>query len=297
MTLPPIRNPKDGRSLLWSLVFFPVFPAVGLTHPQWWLMFVPVGLYLGFCAGVLAHYHNHRGVFHSDILNRLYSVWLSVFYGFPIFSWIPTHNQNHHKFVNGPGDTTSTLRRAQKDTLYEAVTYPSRSSRWQAPTLALYVRKLHKKRSRALPWAIAQGLAIVFFHLAVIVWSLGRADSPQALSAYVLLVLLPALFAPWSMMFINYVQHVGCNHACPNNHSRNFVGAWENWLVFDAGLHTVHHENPGAHWSQYQELHDRRGSVIHPHLCQRNVFTFLWRHYWRGEKTLTLTESNNSATL
>ena len=97
--------------------------------------------------------------------------------------------------------------------------------------------------------------------------------------SYGLLVAFPALFASWAMMFINYVQHVGCDSTSKNNHSRNFVGSWENWFVFDAGLHTVHHENPGVHWSAYRELHRQRAAGIHPSLCQRNVFSFVVNRY------------------
>ncbi len=47
---------------------------------------------------------------------------------------------------------------------------------------------------------------------------------------------IPASFAAWSMMFTNYVQHVGCDHASADDHSRNFVSRTMNWLVFEAGL-------------------------------------------------------------
>ncbi len=291
----PLKNQKDRRTLLWSLVFFPLLPVIGITHPQWVLLLSPLALYLGFCAGVLSHYHNHRGVFRQPLLNQVYSTWLSIFYGFPIFSWIPTHNQNHHKFINGPGDTTSTLRRGEKDNLYEALTYPTRSSIWQGPALVFYWKKLNKKGFWGLRWAIAQALALVTFHIIALTWSLVQNGLKEGLLAYSLLVLLPALWAPWSMMFINYVQHVGCDYTCPNNHSRNFVGSWENWFVFDAGLHTVHHENPGVHWSHYQELHDKRQERIHPRLCQRNVFSFLWLHYLLG-KRIKITKPLSNAT-
>ena len=68
-------------------------------------------------------------------VNALYSVWLSVFYGFPAFSWIPTHNQNHHRYLNAEGDLTRTTRFSSKNTAWNFLTYPWVSSYYQAPAI------------------------------------------------------------------------------------------------------------------------------------------------------------------
>jgi fatty acid desaturase len=252
---------------------------VAFFEPAIALWLLPLSLYLSFCAGVLTHYHNHRAVFHGRLLNKIYSLWLSVFYGFPIFSWIPTHNKNHHRYQNGPGDNTSTDKLRGGDGFFQLLSYPTRSSAWQAPALLSYLRSLRKKRSSAFRWAVAQTVVIPLFHLATFATFAVSYDVVTALDVYLLLVLIPALFAPWSMMVINYVQHIGCDANSADNHSRNFVGKWENWLVFDAGLHTVHHEHPGVHFSEYQRLHDARKDRIAPDLNQRNVLSFMIAHY------------------
>ena len=240
---------------------------------------LPVTLYLAFCAGVLTHYHNHLGVFRSRTLNRLYSLWLSLFYGFPIFSWIPTHNQNHHKYTNGPLDATSTFRSGKPDGFVEALVYPIRSSAWQLSAVVNYFRAARTKGSQEFSWLVLQvgivpGVHIILFALLIFVHGSG-----PGLLAYAASALVPALLAPYFMMLINYVQHVGCDPSSADNHSRNFVGRWENWLVFEAGLHTVHHEHPGTHWSEYPRLHSLRESQLNPILKQRNVLTFLWSRY------------------
>lgn len=274
-----LRDAADRRTLLWSLGMFPLLPVCALLRPQLAPYLLPVALYFGFCSGVLAHYHNHRGVFRRDTPNQLYSVWLSVFYGFPLFGWIPTHNQNHHKFVNGPGDVTRTDRDGRGDTLWHALSYPTRSSKCQLPLVLGYLRKAWRRGAAKRYWLLAQTLAVPVVHGAIAAacvhfhgWALG-------LLGYGGLVLLPALFASWSMMFINYVQHVGCDPSSADRHSRDFVGSWQNWFVFDAGLHSVHHEQPGAHWSQYRALHEQRKGGLDPALCERDVLTFVWRHY------------------
>jgi fatty acid desaturase len=90
---------------------------------------------------------------------------------------------------------------------------------------------------------------------------------------------IPASFAAWSMMFTNYVQHVGCDHDSTDNHSRNFTGRAMNWLVFEAGYHTVHHEHPGIHWSAYPALHGWRAARIAPHLNQQTIFRYCFERY------------------
>jgi fatty acid desaturase len=90
---------------------------------------------------------------------------------------------------------------------------------------------------------------------------------------------VPAGFASWSMMFTNYVQHVDCDPESSDNHSRNFVSPLQNWFVFDAGFHTVHHEQPGVHWSHYRRLHAARAAAIDPSLNQSSIFGFCFRRY------------------
>ena len=276
-----LRHAADRRTLFWSLGLFPTLAVWAVYAPHFALYLVPLSLYLGFCAGVLAHYHNHRGVFRRDGLNQLYAVWLSVFYGFPLFGWIPTHNQNHHKFVNGPRDVTRINRDGKRDTLWNAVTYPMRSSAWQLPLVTAYFRHVWRRGRSHRYWLLGQILAVPLAHGLMAATCVHIHGWHQGGVAYGILVLLPSLFASWSMMFINYMQHVGCDPDSPHGHSRDFVGSLQNWFVFDAGLHTVHHEHPGLHWSNYRARHARRQHAIEPHLCEPNVFAFLWRRYGR----------------
>lgn len=99
---------------------------------------------------------------------------------------------------------------------------------------------------------------------------------------YAVAFLVPALFALWALMFTNYIQHVHCDPRSSDNHSRNFVSPAANWLVFDAGYHTVHHEYPGTHWSQYAELHAQRAHRIDPRLNEHSIPVFAVKNYLLG---------------
>jgi len=273
-----LRHSKDRRTVFWALVLFPIPALVVLLAPEVSPLFFLPALYLAFSAGVISHYFNHRPVFHSRGLNAAYSCWLSVFYGFPLFGWVPSHNQNHHKFVNGAGDHTST-QVMKSDGLLAALLYPSFSSRAQMGDLSAYLKRLWRKQgsSRFLP--LLQAAALVSAHVGLAITAIASHGFTLGGGAYVALVLGPALFSSWSMMFINYIQHVGCDPSSPDNHSRNFVSRSLNWWVFEAGLHTVHHENPGRHWSEYPSLHEARARDIAPTLLQNDIPSFLVRRY------------------
>ncbi|MDP9036628.1 MAG: fatty acid desaturase, partial [Myxococcota bacterium] len=93
------RVPSDYRTLLWAFGFFPALILVAYSHPRLLVWTAPLALYMGFCAGIFAHNHNHCPTFVSRTANEVFAMWVSVLYGHPIFAWIPTHNRNHHKFV------------------------------------------------------------------------------------------------------------------------------------------------------------------------------------------------------
>ena len=104
------RRIEDYRTLLWVLVFAPLLVALHYLHPGWGLALLPVSCYFAIATGVIAHNHMHRPVLRSKWANELLSGCLSVFYGYPVFAWLPTHNLNHHKLVNRRGDATITWR-------------------------------------------------------------------------------------------------------------------------------------------------------------------------------------------
>jgi fatty acid desaturase len=86
----------------------------------------------------------------------------------------------------------------------------------------------------------------------------------------------------WGMSFINFIQHVHCDPWSAHNHSRNFISRFGNWLAFNNGFHTVHHDHPGAHWSHLPELHAGIVHLIHPELRQSSILGFCLRSYALG---------------
>jgi fatty acid desaturase len=279
-----LRHASDWRTLLWAFVLFPAVGFAPYVEPRLIPWLLPLTLYFGFCAGVFSHNHNHSPTFKSRRLNAFYSAWLSVFYGFPTFAWIPTHNLNHHKYVNKAGDATITWRYSKKNTWLIASTYYFVSAYWQSSVIKEYIAKAKAQNPSLYRQILAQyatlvaaqgsllAIAVVLHHdvwwRGPLVWFFGFGVS--------------ALFANWSMIFINYIQHVHTDPWSEHNHSRNFVSKLGNWLVFNNGYHAAHHESAGLHWSKLPEAHAKIARFIDPELNQASIVGFCINAYLLG---------------
>jgi fatty acid desaturase len=291
-----LRFVEDRRTLLFAFVLFPLVPTLAYLRPELTLWLAPASLYLSYSVGVLTHNHNHCPVFVGRRANAFYAAWLSFFYGFPSFSWIPTHNQNHHRYLNGEGDATRTTRHSENDTLFALLTYPLASAGYQWDGIQRYVRTartLHPERHRRV---LVESAALVLGHACLFALGVGLHGLGTGTLVYAVSVGAPALLAPYFMMFTNYIQHVGCDPQSPDDHSRNFTSRFFNWFVFDNGLHTVHHEHPGVHWSRYRGLHDARSARIAPHLNQSSPFAFVARRYFVDRLVCVFTATWRRAT-
>jgi fatty acid desaturase len=276
------RFPSDYRTLLWAFVLFPAATFAPFASPRLLVWMLPVILYVGFCAGVFAHNHNHCPVFTSRTANGAFAAWVSIFYGHPIFAWIPTHNMNHHKYLNRDGDATITWRYSKKNTWLVASMYFFVSAYWQSQLIRAFVRRVRATSPRLYRRIQLETLSFRAAHAALLATAVALHGWRQGLLVYVGTFGASMAAGLWGMMFINFIQHVHCDPYSEYNHSRNFVSKLGNFLVFNNGFHTAHHEHPGAHWSQLPELHAQIARWIHPELCQASVFGFCMRSYALG---------------
>ncbi|MDP4200210.1 MAG: fatty acid desaturase [Bacteroidota bacterium] len=265
-----LRYRADRRTLLYMVA------TTGLFAIQWVYGFNPfayfVYLFLSIAVTVIAHNHNHVPIWRNKTLNALTDYWLTIFYGFPAFAWIPTHNMNHHALNNREGDYTITYRLTEHNHLMMLLAYPSVSSYYQQKPIRDYIkRQWVEDRSYAL-FCLSQYLLLVLWIavFAIIDWR-------KAL----LYVVVPQQVGLFSVLIFNYVQHVHADEQSKWNHSRNFVG-FLNTLLFNNGLHTVHHERAGMHWSQSREAHAKVEEKISPALIERSFWGYIGRNYFLG---------------
>ena len=264
-----LKDIADVKSLIY------IFITTALFITQWiWLGVNPFiytwYLFMAVAVAVMTHNHNHLPMWRSKVLNVLTDWWLTVFYGFPIFAWIPTHNKNHHRFNNCEGDDSITYRVSEKNNFLTLVSYPTISGYYQQKAIVRYLKEM-KANNREKFWiCISQYVVLILWIAAAII-----IDWEKAL----LFVFIPQQVSLFSVLIFNYVQHVHANEESEWNHSRNFTG-FLNFLLFNNGYHTIHHHKAGLHWNKVPEAHKEIVHNIDPILLERSFWWYIVKSYF-----------------
>lgn len=220
----------------------------GLDLPaRYAALLVPVCGVLSFSSWAIIHNHIHVRTFRVGWLNDLGAMLIGLTVGHPPSGLVLTHNLNHHVHVGKAADWSCPANAGVG---------------WGGLRLLRYavVTPLRMARGRAAPGAPRLPAAIRR-QLARERWLL----YPLALAA---LILRPATFSCFTLpiwlvgslcfLAVNLVQHDACDPWSEAAHSRDFTGRLVNFLFFNGGYHTVHHDRPGLHWSCLPDEHRRR---------------------------------------
>jgi fatty acid desaturase len=266
-----LRYKADFKSIIYAII------TTALLILQWTVIGVnpfsyTIYLFLAVSVAVMTHNHNHVPIWKPKVLNILTDWWLTVFYGFPVFAWIPTHNKNHHRLNNRVGDYTITYRFSEKNNLVTLLTYPTISGFYQQKAIREYLSELWHKNREKFYLCIAQ-----YFVLATWIAAAVLLDWRKAL----MFVIIPQQVSLFSVLIFNYVQHVHANEESDMNHSRNFTG-FLNTLLFNNGYHTIHHMKAGLHWSQVPAEHQKIEHLIDKSLNERSFWWYIFRAYFLG---------------
>lgn len=266
-----LRHKADIKSIIYIVITTSLFVA------QWvWIGFNPFiyiwFLFMAVAVSVMTHNHNHLPMWRSKKLNILTDWWLTVFYGFPVFAWVPTHNKNHHRLNNREGDHSITYRVSERNNFFTLLTYPTVSGYHQQKAIFAYLKDAKANDRKKFWLCIAQYVILATWIVAFFLL-----DWKKAL----LFVIIPQQVSLFSVLIFNYVQHVHANEESEWNHSRNFTGVL-NFLLFNNGLHTVHHHKAGIHWSKVPEAHKEIEHKIDPDLMERSFWWYILRTYILG---------------
>jgi len=264
-----LKNSADVKSLIY------IFITTALFITQWmWLGVNPFMytwyLFMAVTVAVMTHNHNHLPIWRSKTLNLFTDWWLTVFYGFPIFAWIPTHNKNHHRFNNSEGDDSITYRVSEKNNFLTLISYPTVSGYYQQKAIFGYLKDLKANNKEKFWICISQYVVLVLWIAAALL-----IDWEKAL----LFVIIPQQVSLFSVLIFNYVQHVHTNEESEWNHSRNYTG-FLNFLLFNNGYHTIHHHRAGLHWNKVPEAHKEIEKNIDPILLERSFWWYIIRSYF-----------------
>ncbi len=266
-----LRYKADIKTIIYMVL------TTALLILQWTTIGIHPATYVIYCflsiaVSVITHNHNHVRIWKWDIMNTLQDWWLTVFYGFPVFAWIPTHNKNHHKMNNRLGDYTITYRFSEKNNLITLLSYPTISGFYQQKAIRDYLKDQYKNNRERFFLSIAQYVILILWIGAALLIDWRKA---------ILFVIIPQQISLFSVLIFNYVQHVHADEESRWNHSRNFTG-FLNFMLFNNGLHTIHHETAGLHWSKTPEEHKNIEHLIDNSLKERSFWWFIFRNYVLG---------------
>lgn len=265
-----LKYKADIRTVVYMIITTAMFGWFWLNGFSWWLYIIY--LHFSVAVAVMTHNHCHINIWKNRLLNMLTDWWLTVFYGVPVFTWIPTHNRNHHRFNNKEGDTSITYRHTEENNLLSLLRYPSISGFYQMKNSVFPYMADLKTRNPRMYWEnLLQVLVLVLWVVVALV-----IDWQKAL----LYVIIPQQVSAFTVFVFNYVQHVHADEESDYNHSRNFMGV--NLFLFNNGYHTIHHERANLHWSETPEAHKKIEHLIAPHLIEQSFWGYLFRVHVLG---------------
>jgi fatty acid desaturase len=184
------------------------------------------------------HYHAHKNIFKSRILNDISFGVISPFFGIPVGLYHLHHVVMHHKENNKQGWDLSSTEPYQRDSFSQFVIYWMRfiCLIWfELPYYAI-------KRKRILPTIVSITAVSIS---AIIIINVNHTT--------LWLFIIPTIFNSFILMLGNWSQHIFINPSKPRSSyhlTYNVINDECNQRSFNDGYHIEHHLHPGKHWSE-----------------------------------------------
>lgn len=276
-----LRYAADWRTIMFLCLYAALATGGWLLDPSGpllvlWVVVTAVSSWI--CA-VIAHNTVHSPVFKKRWMNKVFQVWVSLSYGFPVSEYVPGHNLSHHKFTQQREDVMRTSK----------VNF-----RWNLLNFLFFflavgpgVTKGNYEYKKVMKKKLPQWNRQLLYEI-IAVWSVKAIVTLIDWRKALCFVWIPHLFAVWGITTVNYLQHDGCDQGHPVNHSRNFVGPLFNWFTLNNGFHGIHHHTPGLHWSLTPKVHaEKYAPTIHPELDQPSLAAYMFKAFIYPGKRVT----------
>lgn len=260
-----LRHQEDTKSIFFSFLTLVTYVLHwNLSSFSYFIFFI--SSLQAFQQAVCIHNFAHCSVFHSKVMNDMYGILLTILSGAPSSLYVPGHNETHHRHLETEKDVMRTTQMTYK---YEAL-----NIFLFFPTIFIKVLKNDftymnekRKQKKRIYYIYCIENIILHFLLFFLFWT----NPAKMLSRY----FMPTLIGKYMIVTLNILQHKSCDPNSKYAHSRNFTGYILNFLFFNNGFHTQHHNTPGLHWSRLEMYHKKIEHLIPHHLNQSNIFLYL----------------------
>ncbi len=278
-----LRHRADIRSLGIIATYFAAFAAAWIAVPVGLdsvAIIVPVVLFVGwlsFLVATITHNTIHAPVFKTNGMNRLMQIVLTLGYGHPVSAYVPGHNLSHHRHTQQAEDVMRTTKVRFRWNLLNFLLFLPSVSGSILKNDRLFIREMKAVKPKWYRQLQIETAIFVVVSIALLVLDWQR---------FILFWWVPHLFAAFGIITINLLQHDGCDDDSEYNHSRNFTGAFLNFVTCNNGYHTLHHMRPGLHWSKLPSVH---AADVAPHmddrLAQPSILAYMFKAYvWPGKR-------------
>jgi len=279
-----LRNPADRRTIAFTGIFFALVAAQWNWGASWspWVRGLVLSLtcVFGAVGAVATHNLVHTPVFRNRTLNNWFRLAVSMNYGTPVSVFLPVHNLSHHEHTQTRRDITRTHKSRFRWNLLNVVLA---GAQWSGAAMKADIAYFKDARERGA--ASYRQMRFELIGFVVLTGALLVLDPVKTL----LYVIIPQQAGQWFITSINFIQHDGCDDDQTGfNHSRNFVGGAFNFLFYNNGYHTIHHMQPGLHWSKCPAAHDKKVKpYIHPALDQKSFVVYFFKAFILPGKRVT----------
>lgn len=201
--------------------------------------------------------------------NKVWQYTLCCSYGYPVSTLIPGHNLSHHKFTQTSKDMIHTDQLQWSHNLINLILFfPTcvKNILIQDHEYLEHQRKMGKplyyQAMREVAWLIAHQVLLGYLNFQAWLW----------------VIFPPQAFGKFAIISMNLLQHDGCPGPEEDkyNFARNFTGTIINYFTCNNGYHTIHHMQPGLHWTEIPKAHaEKVEPYCHPACNRSNMLWYL----------------------
>lgn len=187
------------------------------------------------------HNHAHLPAFENRFLNRVFDTLLTQTTGYPTALWELHHNRGHHRHFLTPEKDVATVLDLETGKVVSQWWYALRGNLTIVRDSLRIDREEVAAGRRSLRGKLFTEFAIqTAITIALLAWD------PLLTFAF---FIVPNATMSWFIWWESYPHHLQVPGTNIYDGSVTVTGKWFNFLNFNIGHHTAHHEKPTLHWS------------------------------------------------
>ena len=175
-----------------------------------------------FFSATIIHNIIHHPLFQNTIIENIFSLFLSIIFGYPIITLVPGHNLSHHKYTELEQDYMRTTNMRYKNNLLNFILFvPSVIRRIGIQDY----KYLQKNKNKFILFKL-QVLSLILFYFWLFIC--------YSFNSILVFIIIPQLTCKFGLISINLLQHDGCYPRSNNNRyniARNFTGIILNYFT------------------------------------------------------------------